>query len=282
MVTLSVIVTDDSDVNWWKGTNHRGEGLFPANFVTTDLDAEPEGEEKKRRRSVQFNEEVEVKTVQEDHPTLTEISEGRIDQVMLMLNEADPTSPESDPLELGPAEDQVNAMGPLIDAELESIDRRHAQLTRISTELVDALNLYHQLMHDAPAAMPAGYGMMGAPPMPHASMGAYPGYGSMPAQPQPMGYPSYPAAGAPDGRSNGTTYPTYPPQTSNAPPPDPAAFVQPTMDPAMASNSQMYAPQVAGVPMPGPPPTGPAAPPSGAPPVDLNNSQHFSSPLPQQ
>ena len=37
---------------------------------------------------------------------------------------------------------------------------RHAQLTRISTELVDALNLYHQLMHEGQAMQHhAGYGM---------------------------------------------------------------------------------------------------------------------------
>lgn len=63
-------------------------------------------------------------------------------------------------------------MGPLIDQELEKVDRKHAQLTQLSADLVDALNLYHTLMREPSFSTlpkmgpgPATYGY-GPPPGP--------------------------------------------------------------------------------------------------------------------
>ena len=142
-----VIILDDADPNWWKGSNHRGEGLFPSNFVTMDM-AGAGGE---RKRSVVFNEEVEVQEVEQvTWPTQSTIDEEKINTLLGLLHDADPTTGDNDPPELARLEDQVNSMGPLIDTELEQVDRRHAQLTRLSHQLVDALTLYHTLMRDMP------------------------------------------------------------------------------------------------------------------------------------
>lgn len=167
-----VMILDNADPNWWKGSNHRGEGLFPSNFVTMDLDGAGE-----RKRSVAFNEEVEVKEVEQvTFPAQETIDQSKIDQLLAMLHDADPTTGEADPPDLPRLEEQVGCMAPLIDAELEQVDRRHAQLTRLSHELVDALSLYHTLMRE----MPAMGGMSG--------YGMYPGYGTvMPGQPPIQG-----------------------------------------------------------------------------------------------
>lgn len=46
-------------------------------------------------------------------------------------------------------EAHVNRMLPLIDAELECVDRNHAKLTSLGCSLVESINLYHMLMRES-------------------------------------------------------------------------------------------------------------------------------------
>lgn len=85
-------VLDDSDPNWWKGYNDRSEGLFPSNFVTADLNAEPEASrhDTKSSKSVKFEDE---QLREEPKPEIVEIDEGKIDRLLYLLHEANPEDP---------------------------------------------------------------------------------------------------------------------------------------------------------------------------------------------
>lgn len=178
-----IMVIEDSDPNWWKGTNHRGEGLFPSNFVSADLSAEPDRLDSHKSSSSSGNtkKSVQFEDVQNDDQKeqVPEINEDSIDRLLFLLHEADPEDPSQDSKEMLRLEHTVNQMGPLIDMELERVDRKHAQLTQLSGDLVDAINLYHSLMRDSDRVMSAG-------PVP-GYMGPYPGM-----QQPPFGYPGAP------------------------------------------------------------------------------------------
>lgn len=200
-----IMVLDDSDPNWWKGQNQRGEGLFPSNFVTADLNAEPEGAASKSKKNVQFSDEQTKKDDRDEEKAnqVVEIDEEKIDRLLHLLHEADPEDPSADTDEMLQLEQMVNQMGPLIDTELERVDRRHAQLTQLSSDLVEAINLYHTLMREPDRSMmmgPPGYGMGGYPGQPPMSgmysmpgmygqpmPGMYPGMGGMPGAMPPYG-----------------------------------------------------------------------------------------------
>jgi len=206
-----LVIIDDSDPNWWKGSNHRGEGLFPSNFVTPDTEDGPGAVETERKRSVVFNEEVHVQEV-EPLPKQETIDEGKIEELLAMLHDLDPTSAAEDPPALPRLTEEVLAMGPLIDKELETVDRRHAELTKLSHELVDALSLYHSLMAQGPAQHYSLPHYQYMPPQPHPNMPPQP-HPSMAPQPHPgmapnMGHlpPSLPHM-AP---SLGAVAPSYP------------------------------------------------------------------------
>ncbi|KAL0274084.1 UNVERIFIED_CONTAM: hypothetical protein PYX00_006601 [Menopon gallinae] len=167
-----IILIDESDPNWWKGRNKRGEGLFPSSFVTADLSVEPEQTKMENKKTVQFNDSVKVKKIKD--PAEVVIDESKMDRLLHYLHEADPRDSSGDPQEMRELAEEVNAMGPLIDAALEQVDRKHAQLTQLSSDLVEALNLYHSLMREPSGPGPSyiqkpstyGYMIPQLPPQP--------------------------------------------------------------------------------------------------------------------
>lgn len=157
-----VNIIDDSDPNWWKGSNQRGEGLFPANFVTADLTAEPE-EKVKERKTVQFNEEVQVKTVEAEPEDIVAIDEAKIDRALNLIQNADPTGEiRPDSPELLKLEEQCGGMLPLIDQAFERLDRKQNRMIELNKRLSDAMQMYHALMRETP--MYGGYSNKYPPP----------------------------------------------------------------------------------------------------------------------
>ena len=95
-----------SDPNWWKGSNWRGEGLFPANFVTTDLNAKAEEEEEEESDG---GAGASVEAAAAAAAEVLTIDEEKINKTLAMLQNADPTGEiEKDPADLVTFEEQCH------------------------------------------------------------------------------------------------------------------------------------------------------------------------------
>ncbi|XP_076857875.1 signal transducing adapter molecule 2 [Brachyhypopomus gauderio] len=189
-----ILILDDSDPNWWKGENHRGVGLFPSNFVTTNLNAEPEPDMYVEKTLVPEEPAVEAK----EEPEPVYIDEEKMDRALYLLQNTDPADPQPDSTELITLEGACAQMNPLIDERLQEIDRKHSELSELNLKVMEALELYNQLMNEAP--LYSAYSKMQPPAStfpaapPAVAMQSYPG--------QPSG--TYLPGGVPQGYALGS------------------------------------------------------------------------------
>ncbi|KAI3374274.1 hypothetical protein L3Q82_006123 [Scortum barcoo] len=107
-----------------------------------------------------------------------------MDQLLQMIQSADPTDNQSDSVELLQLEGACNQMGPLIDQKLEDIDRKHSELSELNVKVMEALSLYAKLMNEDPV-----YAM-------YAKLQSQQYYMQQPANAAQQVYPGQPASGS--------------------------------------------------------------------------------------
>ncbi|MBN3287308.1 STAM1 protein, partial [Polyodon spathula] len=142
-----ITVLDNSDPNWWKGETYQAIGLFPSNFVTADLTAEPDMI-KTEKKTVQFSDEIQIETL-EPEPEPVYIDEDKIDLLQQMLQSADPTDGQPESPELLHLEVVTNKNGTLLCAKNYDL-QKHSELSELNVKVMEALSLYAKLMNEDP------------------------------------------------------------------------------------------------------------------------------------
>ncbi|KAH8857197.1 Signal transducing adapter molecule 1 [Schistosoma japonicum] len=141
-----ILLLDDSDENWWLGSNSQGQGLFPAQFVKREV--KTDGTENAKSNSAEIPQNSDIKSDQQSTTkTIPQLDEQKIDECLRLITTVDPTGEfRQDPPELSQLEAECNAMVPLVDPELKLVDKKLIMLTELNQRLLDAFQLYHDIM----------------------------------------------------------------------------------------------------------------------------------------
>ena len=169
-----VSVTDNSDQNWWKGRTPSSAGMFPANFVTKQLDSPPEPPPVAQPQPVK----------------VTEVNPQQIDLLLEMLRKADATvTNEEEDKFIAELEESIAQQQPLVEAEYNKLKGKHEELESINDDMSRVVGLFHKLLKEAPPVQPV------QAPQPIR-------YSYQPVQPQPVPpmQQGQGAGGAPDQR----------------------------------------------------------------------------------
>ncbi|XP_065897860.1 signal transducing adapter molecule 1-like isoform X2 [Dysidea avara] len=127
---------DDSDQNWWKGSTSLGTGLFPANFVSKNMQKEPEpvvkttSDQKKKKQN-----------------KVVTVSLEKINLCLEMLKSADATDANQAESETTrELEEECQQMRPLVEKKLKDLEKKEEEMEEISKMFHEAIATYKKLL----------------------------------------------------------------------------------------------------------------------------------------
>lgn len=138
-----ITVTDDSDDKWWRGETQISKGLFPVNFVSTDLNASPEPVVKTKTSSSSVGQSTNVKNVQ--------VNEAQVDLLLEMLKTADITSTDTEENRtLKHLEEECKVMQTMVDKNISQYQTQMDEMAEVSQKLQESFTLYRKMLQDGP------------------------------------------------------------------------------------------------------------------------------------